>query len=274
MSAIRWTRSHGATLAAAAVCVAAVTILIVRLAGGDAPSSAATAPESIRASAARGSVDPAAERRRSTRLRIATAPDGANPALYVRDDHHAKVRTAPNGGSVAADVGSHTAWGSRTTLAVAGVDGRWARVLTSEMPNGDLGWVKLDRRRLGSYYTPDSIDVDLSARTVTVTRDGEPVRSFRVSVGAPGTDTPTGRFAVTDTFRGLQNPSYGCCALALTAHQPNLPTGWLGGNRIAIHGTSDPVGYAVSHGCIRAADDDVRWLVAHVLIGSLVDVHE
>ncbi len=271
---MRWTTSRRARLAAVAACVAAVAVLAVRLTGGDPPSSAATAPQSIRESAARGSVDPATTGRHSTRLRIATPPDGAHPALFVKDHHHAKIRTARDGGSVAADVGSHTAWGSRTTLAVAGVEGRWARVMTSELPNGDLGWAKLDSRRLGSYYTPASIDVDLSTRTATVTRDGRPVRSFGVSIGAPGTDTPVGRFAVTDTFRGLENPDYGCCALALTAHQPNLPTGWLGGNRIAIHGTFEPVGYAVSHGCIRAANRDVRWLVAHVVIGSHVDVHE
>ena len=271
---MRWTRSRRARFAGAAVCVAAAAVLAVRLADGDPPSSAATASQSIRESAARGSADPAIAGRRSTRLRVRAPADGANPALYVKDHHRAKIRTAPGGGATVATVGSHTAWGSRTTLAVAGVEGRWAHVMTSELPNGDLGWVKLDSRRLGSYYTPASIDVDLSTRTATVTRDGRPLRSFPVSIGAPGTDTPVGRFAVTDTFRGLENPDYGCCALALTAHQPNLPTGWLGGNRIAIHGTFEPIGYAVSHGCIRAANRDVRWLVTHVVIGSLVDVHE
>ena len=48
----------------------------------------------------------------------------------------------------------------------------------------------------------------------------------------------SGRFAVTDTFRGeLNEAAYGCCALALSATQPSLPSGWFGGNRIAIHGT-------------------------------------
>jgi lipoprotein-anchoring transpeptidase ErfK/SrfK len=97
------------------------------------------------------------------------------------------------------------------------------------------------------------------------------VRSFAVTIGAPGVETPTGRFAVTDSFRGELDPAaYGCCALALSATQPHLPSGWLGGNRIAIHGTSGPLGVAASHGCVRAADEDVSALVARVPLGTPV----
>ena len=51
---------------------------------------------------------------------------------------------------------------------------------------------------------------------------------------------------------------------------PALPSGWLGGNRIAIHGTSGPLGVAASHGCVRAADADVRALVRSVPLGTPV----
>jgi lipoprotein-anchoring transpeptidase ErfK/SrfK len=93
-------------------------------------------------------------------------------------------------------------------------------------------------------------------------------------VGAPDSSTPTGRFAITDTFRGNLNPAYGCCALAITARQPNLPSGWMGGNRIAIHGTLGPLGAAVSHGCVRAADDDVNALVNRTPLGSPVFIRQ
>ena len=73
---------------------------------------------------------------------------------------------------------------------------------------------------------------------------GRVLRSFAVTVGSPASPTPTGRFAITDTFRGRLNPAYGCCALATTATQPSLPSGWLGGSRIAIHGTTGPLGEA------------------------------
>ena len=69
-------------------------------------------------------------------------------------------------------------------------------------------------------------------------------------------------------FRGDLNPAYGCCAVALTATQPNLPADWPGGNRIAIHGTDAPLGEAASHGCIRSADEDVSRLVDTVPPGD------
>jgi lipoprotein-anchoring transpeptidase ErfK/SrfK len=96
-----------------------------------------------------------------------------------------------------------------------------------------------------------------------------------VTVGAPGTDTPTGRFAVTDEFHGtLDRAAYGCCALALTARQPHIPSGWLGGDRIAIHGTPGPVGEALSHGCIRALDPDVYALWKTVPLGAPVVIRQ
>ncbi len=268
------TWSPRARFVAGAVGFAVAGFLAVQLAGGDDRDSVATAaPQSPGHIPARQAARSAGSAHHSTRLAI-EVPAGANPALFVKDHHHAKIRTAPGGGALVTDVRSHTPWGSRTTLAVTGTEGDWAQVLTPDLQNGQPGWVKLDRRRLGYYSTYSAIEVDLSTRTATLITDGSPAGSFSVSIGAPGTDTPVGQFAVTDTFRGLTNPDYGCCALALTAHQPSLPTGWLGGNRIAIHGTFETVGYAVSHGCIRAANSDVRRLVSHVQIGSLVDIHE
>lgn len=52
---------------------------------------------------------------------------------------------------------------------------------------------------------------------------------------------------------GGLNPVYGCCVIALTASQPSLPPGWLGGDRIAIHAWKGPVGPAGSTGCLRGA---------------------
>jgi hypothetical protein len=236
--------------------------------GGDNAATATTAgqPPPVRQA-------PIPQPPRSNRLAVDVPPD-ADAVLYVRDHHHVRLMSARGGGRLVSDLSSHTAFGSRTTLAVVGVHGKWAQVITADLPNGQFAWVKLDRRRLGDYATYSRIDVNLSSRRATLYVDGKPKRSFSVSVGAPGTDTPVGRFAVTDTFTRLDSPSYGCCALALTASQPYLPSGWLGGNRIAIHGTYDPLGEAISHGCIHAANPEVRYLVAHVPIGSPVEVHD
>ena len=93
-------------------------------------------------------------------------------------------------------------------------------------------------------------------------------------MGRPEAPTPTGRFAVTDTFRGGLNAAYGCCAVALTARQTRLPSGWLGGDRIAIHGTSGTLGAPISNGCVRARDADVTKLVDWLPPGTPVTIRQ
>jgi hypothetical protein len=200
-------------------------------------------------------------------------PKRSYPVLYVKKGRSVPLYTSP-GGDVVRTVGNPTPFGSRTTMAVARASGRWAAVITTYLPNNQLAWVRLDPDRLGAYGSDYSIDVDLSQRQASILRLGHVIHTFRVTVGAPGTETPTGHFAITDTFRGGLNAAYGCCAAALTAHQPNLPSGWFGGSRIAIHGTYDALGLALSHGCIRAANSDVSRIVSTVPIGSPVDVHQ
>jgi len=209
----------------------------------------------------------------------ATKSPHSNPQLGLSDRHHpivwlrrgatTQIRSAP-GGKVVKTVRWRTQFDSRTVLAVFRRVGQWAGVPTPLMANGDLGWVKLDPSKLRSGWTPYAIDIDLSSRAAQLRRGDRVLRSFTVTVGAPSTATPTGRFAVTDTFRGNINPVYGCCAVATTARQFSLPSGWLGGNRIAIHGTTGPLGVAASHGCVRAADQDVNALVDRVQPGSPV----
>jgi lipoprotein-anchoring transpeptidase ErfK/SrfK len=65
---------------------------------------------------------------------------------------------------------------------------------------------------------------------------------------------------------------YGCCILALNGHQPKLPAGWQGGNRLAIHGTNAPgtIGSAASAGCLRAADSELQVLMRRVPLGTPV----
>jgi lipoprotein-anchoring transpeptidase ErfK/SrfK len=122
---------------------------------------------------------------------------------------------------------------------------------------------------------PWAIAVDLSERTVEVSRRGRVVRRFLVGVGRPRTPTPTGRFGVTDKLEiAGGSPAYGCCALALTGHQTHIEPGWRGGDRLAIHGTrlTATIGDAASFGCLRARDRDVRWLVRRVFLGTIVSI--
>ena len=102
------------------------------------------------------------------------------------------------------------------------------------------------------------------------------MRRIDIAIGRPGQETPTGRYGITDLLRvsGGGNGAYGCCALALTGRQPNVPQGWTGGDRIAIHGTSNTasIGTPASGGCMRAGDEDIRWLMARLSLGTPVRI--
>jgi hypothetical protein len=195
------------------------------------------------------------------------------PTVWLRRGEQIAVRAEP-GGKVVKTVRWKTPFGSRTVLAIFARRGEWAGVPTPLLPGGRLGWVRLDPSRLGAGWTRYAIAVDLSSRTAQLRIGDSVVRSFAVTIGSPASPTPTGRFAITDTFRGHLNPAYGCCALATTATQPSLPSGWLGGNRIAIHGTAGPVGEAISHGCIRAANAHVSALVRRAPLGTPVLIRQ
>jgi L,D-transpeptidase catalytic domain len=188
---------------------------------------------------------------------------------HVRAGRLVAVRSTP-GGRVIARLSSRTEFGSARTLAVTRA-GRGLRVITTELPNGRSGWVDA-RRALRLSRTAVALDVDLSTRTLRVHRAGRVVRTMRVGVGAPGTATPTGRFAITDKLRGSDySAAYGCCILALSGHQTNLPRGWTGGDRLAIHGGSTAGG--VSTGCLHAADSDLRYLIRAVPLGAQIVIH-
>jgi lipoprotein-anchoring transpeptidase ErfK/SrfK len=183
-----------------------------------------------------------------------------------------QLRATP-GGRPLHWLGTRTEFDSPRVLSVTARRDGWLRVLASERPNGRAGWIREDRARLAS--TNFSIHVDRSARRLTLRRDGRAVRSFSVAVGRPGTETPTGRFAVTDKLHpGDPASPYGCCLLALSGHQTKLIAGWPGGDRLAIHGTpnEESVGTAASLGCMRAYRRDIKALMRRVPLGAPVFV--
>lgn len=260
-------RADRITVAVAVVAVGLGAVAAWRLpVGGDggppAEASALPAPPETAASAPPSSVP-------QTRL-VLDHPAGAYPVIWVRRGRQVEMRTAPGGRELVDRVGKRTEFGSPSVFGVVRRSGQWAGVTTPLLSNNRLGWIRLDRRRLRAGWTTLSIVVDVSERRAELRRAGAVKRAFAVTIGAPGSETPTGRFAVTDTLRGGLNPAYGCCALALSATQPNAPSGWLGGRRVAIHGTSGPLGVAASLGCVRAADADVSALVRRVPLGTPV----
>ncbi|MCA1682703.1 MAG: L,D-transpeptidase [Actinobacteria bacterium] len=180
------------------------------------------------------------------------------------------------GGTAKVRIADQTEWDTPRVLSVVKHRRDWLAVLAPELKNGELGWIPMSEVRRLSAVTW-ALDVDLSRREVVVRRGGKRVRRLRVGVGRPGHSTPTGRFAVTDRLRVTDPASpYGCCVLALTAHQTRLPPGWPGGDRVAMHATANPsdLGQAVSTGCLRADPRDARWLIKKVPLGTPVFIRE
>jgi lipoprotein-anchoring transpeptidase ErfK/SrfK len=174
------------------------------------------------------------------------------------------LRTAP-GGRVIARLRNRTEFGSPLVLGVAARRGRWVGVISSALPNGRLGWVA--RASVRTVAAPMSITVSLSRKRLVLRRGANVVRTLAVGVGRSSTPTPRGRFVVTDKLRG--NAVYGCCILALSGHQPAVPSWWRGDARLAIHGG----GYGPSsYGCLHASDADLRYLMTHVPLGTPVIV--
>ncbi|MEA2219832.1 MAG: hypothetical protein QOJ35_2458 [Solirubrobacteraceae bacterium] len=205
---------------------------------------------------------------------VARTPVPAAPAppFGARVVRRTQLRTRP-GGRVVRSVGTTTGYGSPRVLAVVARRGPWLGVLSDHVANSRVAWIPAGSVQL--LHEPFRLDVDLSARRIVVRREGRVVRRVRIAIGLPATPTPTGRFAVTDALQiGRGYPQYGCCALALTARQPDVPQGWSGGDRIAIHGTTNErtIGGPASFGCMRARNADMRWLLLHVTLGAQVRI--
>ena len=192
------------------------------------------------------------------------------PPGRARD--RSRARSAPTpGGKPLGRVGRKTEFGGPRFLGVTGRREGWLRIVIPERENGEHAWIRAEKATAVRHGR--LVHIDRSERRLTV-RDGDrAVLRVPVAVGRAEHPTPVGRYAVTDKLEmGGPGTTYGCCALALTGHQTDLPSGWAGGDRLAIHGTSDPssIGLAASTGCLRASDRDLRRLMRQVPLGAPV----
>jgi lipoprotein-anchoring transpeptidase ErfK/SrfK len=197
-------------------------------------------------------------------------PAPAYEILRVRSGQLVALRAR----KILATLEARTEFGSPQTLAVVARRGPWARVVTSARANGRHAWVEVDAK-VAVRRTRVTVTLDLSARKLVVRQGDAVLRRMTVGIGRPTSPTPTGRFAVTDKLAGGRyGPYYGCCIVALSAHQPNLPAGWTGGDRIAVHGTNNPasIGAASSAGCPHAGEADMRVLMSAAPLGAPVFV--
>ncbi|WP_416212090.1 L,D-transpeptidase [Nostoc sp. ChiVER01] len=129
--------------------------------------------------------------------------------------------------------------------------------------------------------TKTQVVVDLSDRRTYVYAGDEVIASYPIAVGKKGWETPTGSFQVIHMrhYPIWRHPITGKVFKAGT----DSPLGdrWIGfwsdgRNEIGFHGTPDIdlVGTAVSHGCLRMRNSDVRLLYEQVSLGTTVLVRD
>lgn len=151
--------------------------------------------------------------------------------------------------------------------------------------------LKLDIPELPSLGNPQSylyapeevfnlqVVIKLSKRRVYVYQHDQEIASYPIAVGKKGWETPQGDFSVIQKIDApsWQNPWTGKVIPA----GPNNPLGerWIGfwtdgKNFIGFHGTPGEhlIGQAVSHGCVRMKNKDVKALFEHVELGTTVKV--
>lgn len=125
------------------------------------------------------------------------------------------------------------------------------------------------------------IVVDLSETRVYSYWGKQLIGVYRVAVGQPGWETPTGTFKVLNK---QLNPAWKQPITGeLIPAGPDNPLGdrWIGfwadeRHQIGFHGTNNEklVGKAVSHGCLRMRNADIRALYNQVNIGTPVIVRK
>jgi lipoprotein-anchoring transpeptidase ErfK/SrfK len=138
-----------------------------------------------------------------------------------------------------------------------------------------------------------SLKLDLSERTLTVSKGGESVITYPIATGAkklPGSNkdwsTPTGKYKIE--FKTV-NPDRKDPRISKKSCVINGPTGCYFMNfkteytaesntidMFGIHGTfkNDSIGKAASHGCIRMFNKDVQNLFQIVQVGTDVEIVE
>jgi lipoprotein-anchoring transpeptidase ErfK/SrfK len=131
---------------------------------------------------------------------------------------------------------------------------------------------------------PDSdrlqLVVKLSDRRLWVYQEGKTIASYPLAVAEVGWETPTGTFRVTEMQKHPQwrHPITG----EVIDIGKNNPLGdrWIGfwsngRQQIGFHGTNQEelIGQAVSHGCLRMRNRDIRELYQRVHPGTVVAIY-
>ena len=184
-----------------------------------------------------------------------------------------EVWSRPDESAEPIDVPATTPAGVPTTFAVVGdpetSGASWFQVVLPTRPNAATAWVRADSVTLSK--TDVRLFVDLQARSLVVERAGREVMAAKIAVGTGDNPTPTGATFITELIKTVDrngnptpNGAYGPFAFGLALHSDTITEFGDGGDgQVGIHGTNRPelIGQAVSHGCVRLANDDIQQLV-------------
>ncbi|MBH8573630.1 L,D-transpeptidase [Nostocaceae cyanobacterium CENA369] len=144
-----------------------------------------------------------------------------------------------------------------------------------------LPWASNPQKSSSLAAAKTQVVVDLSDRRAYVYARDEVIASYPIAVGKKGWETPTGSFQIQHMQHDpiWRHPITGKVFPA-GADSP-LGERWIGfwsdgRNQIGFHGTpnTEVMGAAVSHGCLRMRNPDVRLLYEQVKLGTTVMVRE
>ena len=108
-----------------------------------------------------------------------------------------------------------------------------------------------------------SIVVDLGSQRATLSRDGQPVLTTRVSSGKKEKPTPPGKYVVTQKYTEWRSTLY---------HNASMPFFLrLSCSTVGLHAGVVP-DYPASHGCVRLPAEVARKLYEIVPRGTLVEI--
>lgn len=176
-------------------------------------------------------------------------------------------------GSEVAMLPATTAFGTPTVVSVLDRTPGWVHVLVPVRPNDLSGWVREAEVRLEPVDA--EIHIDIAARTLRLTENGENAGEWPIAVGRPDRPTPTGSFFITDKLAtGDPGSVWGAHAFGISAFSDVLDE-FIGGiGQIGIHGTNNPgsIGNDASSGCIRLPNEVIDDLIGRLPLGTPVHI--
>jgi lipoprotein-anchoring transpeptidase ErfK/SrfK len=151
--------------------------------------------------------------------------------------------------------------------------GDWLQVLLPIRPNGSTGFIRTADVELArnSY----SIDIELSAHRLTVTKGDEVIADEVIGVGTAATPTPGGKYYLKELLEPPDpNGVYGPYAYGLSGFSNVLEEFNGGPGVIGLHGTNQPelLGTDVSKGCIRMSNEAITKLAEVLPLGTPVHI--